>query len=187
MFFVPLHNQPRSAANAFSRPALRQWNRVLDDALASLFASPAGADDAPARAPALDVAETDTAYTVTLEVPGVKRADLKVTVEDRRVSIKAFAADAAASPAAAPAATTAAAQGKAATGAEPASVDAAAPATTPGDRTVYRERLAARYERSFTLPVELDSARASAKLEDGVLVLELPKRTPVAASHITIN
>ncbi len=187
MFFVPLHSHPRPAANAFTRPALRQWNRVLDDALASLFTDPGAAESAPARAPALDVAETDTGYTVTLEVPGVKKADLKVTVEDRRVSIKAYAAEAAASSPAASAATSAATQAHVPTGADPAAVDAPAPATTPGDRSVYRERLAARYERSFTLPVELDSARASAKLEDGVLVLELPKRTPVAASHITIN
>ncbi len=182
MFFVPLHSHPRPAAHPYYRPALRPWNRVLDDALASLLAGSAPSEETPARAPALDVAETDTAYTVTLEVPGVKKADLKVTVEDRRVSIKAFAPETAKPDAAA---TVACALAHAS--AEPVAVEATAQAAHPGDRTVYRERLAPRYERSFTLPVEMDAARASAKLEDGVLVLQLPKRTVAAASQVTIN
>jgi HSP20 family protein len=39
--------------------------------------------------PKLDVAETDTAYTVTLDLPGVARDDVQVSVEGRRVTLKA--------------------------------------------------------------------------------------------------
>ena len=35
----------------------------------------------------MDVTENDTAYTVVLDVPGVSKAQLKVSVEGRRVSI----------------------------------------------------------------------------------------------------
>lgn len=46
------------------------------------------ADDS-ARSPALDVAETDTSYAVTLDVPGVAKEDVKITVEGRRVTVQA--------------------------------------------------------------------------------------------------
>ena len=54
------------------------------------------------------------------------------------------------------------------------------------ERIVYRERAQSRYARSFTLPVELDEAQSSAKLENGVLSLTLTKRRP-AVSRIQIN
>ena len=46
-------------------------------------------DTAPARSPALDVAETDAGYTVKLEMPGVAKDDIKVSVEGRKVSLQA--------------------------------------------------------------------------------------------------
>jgi HSP20 family protein len=155
---------------------------VLDDALTSLTAG-LPTERSPTRSPALDVAETDTAYTVTLEVPGVKKSDLKVTVEDRRVSITAAGSTAAN-----------ASSEAASANANPASTDtsgaapnAGATGTAPPARVLYRERTALRYERSFTVPAEVDAALASAKLEDGILVLELPKRSAVSASQLTIN
>ena len=43
------------------------------------------------RSPALDIAETDQAYTVMLDLPGVARDDVKVSIEGRRVWIEAQA------------------------------------------------------------------------------------------------
>ena len=69
MFFVPVSREFRE-----SRP------------LAHLL----GAFDAAAsRSPALDVAETDAGYTVKLEMPGVAKDDIKVSVEGRKVSLQA--------------------------------------------------------------------------------------------------
>jgi HSP20 family protein len=42
-----------------------------------------------ARSPALDVAEDEASYTVTLDMPGVNKADVKVKVEGRSVQIDA--------------------------------------------------------------------------------------------------
>jgi HSP20 family protein len=56
-----------------------------------------------------------------------------------------------------------------------------------GERVVYRERSARSYARSFTLPTDVDQAESSAKLENGVLTLTLPKRAARAAARITVN
>ncbi len=46
-------------------------------------------DNAASRSPALDVAETDVGYTVKLEMPGVAKDDIKVSVDGRKVSLQA--------------------------------------------------------------------------------------------------
>jgi len=55
------------------------------------------------------------------------------------------------------------------------------------DRVLVRERAQSSYARSFTLPVELDQERSNAKLEHGVLTLELAKRRATSATHISVN
>ena len=42
-----------------------------------------------ARMPAVDVAETDTTYQVKAELPGIRKEDLDVTVDDGVLTIKA--------------------------------------------------------------------------------------------------
>ena len=42
-----------------------------------------------ARIPAVDVGETDTAYQVQVELPGIRKEDLDVTVDDGVLTIKA--------------------------------------------------------------------------------------------------
>ena len=41
------------------------------------------------RSPAIDVAETDAAYVVTLDMPGVAKEDVQVSVEGRRLTVQA--------------------------------------------------------------------------------------------------
>ena len=107
------------------------------------------------RVPALDVAESDTAYTLTLDLPGLSKDQLKVTVQGRWVSIDASA--------------TAAAQAK------------------EGERVLYRERSAAHYARTVSLPAEVDQSTSSAKFENGVLTLTLAKKVPTGATQISIS
>lgn len=77
MFFVPVTRDSR------------QLSRLFDDTFERFF-SPAPAGDADtARHPALDVAESDAAYTVKLDVPGVAKEDVKVSIEGRQVSVQA--------------------------------------------------------------------------------------------------
>ena len=70
MFFVPVSRDSRHRAH-------------LLDAI----------ENAPSRSPALDVAETDVGYTVKLEMPGVAKDDIKVSVEGRKVSLQAQSAN----------------------------------------------------------------------------------------------
>jgi HSP20 family protein len=52
---------------------------------------------------------------------------------------------------------------------------------------LVRERAASTFARSFVLPVELDQERSNAKLEHGVLTLELAKRGDAGVKRITVN
>jgi len=73
MFIVPTFT--RSYARSFARSPL---SALVD------------ADER--RTPAADIAEADTAYVVTLDVPGVAKDDVQVTIEGRRVSVEAKSA-----------------------------------------------------------------------------------------------
>jgi HSP20 family protein len=133
---------------------VRSFDRLFDESLDRFFVgAPGGAS--VRRSPALDVAESEQAYTVTLDLPGVGKDDVKVSIEGRRVSIEAKSAK--------------------------------AHERKNGDRVLVRERAESSYARSFVLPVELDQERSNAKLEHGVLTLELAKRRTAEATRITVN
>jgi HSP20 family protein len=69
----------------------RHFSRLFDDTLERYFApaSAATAETPTARNPALDVAESDRAYTVKLDMPGVAKEDVKVSIEGRQVNVQA--------------------------------------------------------------------------------------------------
>jgi len=138
MFLVPL-NRPTSLA--------RSLDRLFDERFFDAVAAP--------RGPALDVSEDDKTYTVKLDVPGVAKEDLQVSIEGRRVSVQAETKS--------------------------------AEEQKDGARAVYRERRAQSFARTFTLPVELSSVDATAKLENGVLTLVVPKLAARTAARIAVN
>ncbi len=63
----------------------RHLSRLLDDTLERFFVTP----EAATRSPALDLADTGSAYSVRLEIPGVAKEDVKISVEGRQVSVQA--------------------------------------------------------------------------------------------------
>ena len=67
----------------------RQLSRLFDDSFERLFGNAAAPRGVASRSPALDVAETDRDYTVKLEMPGVTKDDIKVSVEGRQVTVQA--------------------------------------------------------------------------------------------------
>jgi HSP20 family protein len=140
----------------------------------------------PARTPTLDLVESAAAYTATLELPGVQKADVQVQVEGKRVTVKTQVATAT------PASDRVAAE----PAPEPAPQPATQPATQPTQTAAdfesqplinYRERVTSRFARSFNLPQEVNAQDVQAKLENGVLTLTLPKRVPHQAAQVTVN
>ncbi len=55
------------------------------------------------------------------------------------------------------------------------------------ERTLHAERVFGKVTRSFTLPQEVDEARAEAKFRDGVLELTLPKKATAQRKQISIQ
>ena len=158
MFVLPI------TRNASARAATPRFAHSLERLLDASFERAAPAPST--RTPALDVNETDTHYTLLLDVPGVTREQLKVTVEGRRVTLETVDT---------------VAVGSAATEAAPTA------AATRTVRELYRERSAARYARTVSLPAEVDQAASQAKFENGVLTLTLSKKVPTGATQISIS
>jgi HSP20 family protein len=81
MFLVPMTRNASELARSF--------DRLFDDSFERFFAPAAQNGNGAPRSPALDVAESDSAYTVKLDLPGVAKDDVKVSIDGRRVSIEA--------------------------------------------------------------------------------------------------
>jgi HSP20 family protein len=105
--------------------------------------------------PRLDLSETEKAFEVQAELPGVKKDDVKVSIDGQRVTIEGECQQ--------------------------------ANEQRAGEQVVYSERSTRRYQRSFTLPSEVDDAGAEARLENGILMLTLPKKQGGAAKRLTIQ
>ena len=58
---------------------------------------------------------------------------------------------------------------------------------TKDERVLHTERVFGKVTRSFTLPQDVDEAKAEAKFRDGVLELTLPKKQAAARKQISIQ
>jgi len=58
---------------------------------------------------------------------------------------------------------------------------------TQDERVLHTERSFGKVSRSFSLPQEVDEAKAEAKFRDGVLELTLPKKAAAARKQVTIQ
>ncbi|CAN5154073.1 hypothetical protein BH11PSE9_BH11PSE9_31760 [soil metagenome] len=182
MFVLPLSRVAHSAAH---RAALApQFNRAVDRLFEQSFdrilrAAPTAE---PVRTPAMDVSETDTAYTVVLDVPGATREQLKVSVEGRRVSVETVAVE----PVAAQAAKVDTINADATADATAAPQNAPQAAAPAAPRVLYRERTAANFARTVSLPTEVDQTASQARFDNGVLTLTLAKKVPTGATRLTV-
>lgn len=81
---TPKHFLPtfrRSATDVFA-PVQREFNRVLEE-----FGAGWNAITDLTHAPHMDVAETKDAVELTIELPGMTQADVKITLEDEMLTI----------------------------------------------------------------------------------------------------
>jgi HSP20 family protein len=81
MFLVPMSRE--------SRELSRRFDRLFDDGFERFFAALAPTEGASTRSPALDVTESEREYSVKLDMPGVAKEDVKVSIDGRHVTVEA--------------------------------------------------------------------------------------------------
>ena len=84
MFLMPATRSliARNGSDIWATDVFRALDRVFDDGAHAARAE-------ATRAPALDVRETEAAYVVTVDLPGVSKEQVKVSIEGKRVRIEA--------------------------------------------------------------------------------------------------
>ena len=156
-----VRRNPSSVAGLRQRGVDDQVGRLIETMFDDMFApfTQGGAlsqrNAEAAMRPRLNVSETEAAFEVQAELPGVKKEDVKVAIEHQRVTIEAQAHH--------------------------------ETAQREGENVLYSERSASGFMRSFMLPSEVDDTQAQARMENGVLMLTLPKKNGGAAKRITIQ
>ncbi len=134
------------------------FNELVDDLFKGFLVRPVAYDGRTNGAlprVKVDVAEKNGAYTVTAELPGVKKDDIQVTIDGAEVTLTAEVKR--------------------------------EKEVTQDERVLHTERVFGKVTRSFTLPQEVDEAKAEAKFRDGVLELTLPKKAAAARKQVTIQ
>lgn len=101
--------------------------------------------------PAVDVEEKDDTYHISVDLPGLKKDEIKIDLHDSVLTLS-------------------------------------------GERTRevkgegrYAERSYGKFQRTFTLPHQVDAEKIEAKFEDGVLYIALPKAETAKARSIKIQ
>ena len=128
------------------------FNDLVDDLFKGFFVRPVGYEG---RGMKVDIAESNGAYVVNADLPGVRKEDIQVSVDGNEVTLSAEVKRE-----------------------KEASKD---------ERVLHSERVYGKVTRSFSLPQEIDEARAEAKFRDGVLELKLPKKAAAARKQVTIQ
>lgn len=84
MFLIPVSRKSPELA--------RGLDRLFDDSFFDrVFGVTPQGEAAGSRSPALDVSESERAYTVHMDLPGVAKSDVKIAIDGRRVNVEANA------------------------------------------------------------------------------------------------
>lgn len=103
--------------------------------------------------PSLDVVENQDDYTVTVDLPGVNKKDLDISVADNVLTIKGEKHE-----------------------------------SNENKGKVYRkETWSGSFQRTISLPRGVDTGKIDARMEDGVLVVSLPKREEAKPRQIAVS
>ena len=128
-------------------------NRALDEA----FASNGSARRSSVWVPAMDIAERADGFTIQVDLPGVRPADVELNFEQGVLTIR---------------------------GTKPSALDEK---TEEEYRLHARERVSGAFERSLRLPNHVDTERIEAAFADGVLTITVPKAQAALSRRIEIR
>jgi HSP20 family protein len=104
------------------------------------------------RLPRTNIQEVDKSYVLTMEMPGVEKKDIDVSIENDQITISAESSEAAES-----------------------------------KEFIRREIRSAKFRRSFTLGDGIDRGKIVAKLDNGVLTVELPRSEKSVGRKVNID
>lgn len=125
----------------------------------------------------VDVREDQDHIYVEAELPGFRKDDIDITLENQTLVITAERSEGNESSEGQPVQGRQAGKGQAGN----------ATATRPRGEYLLRERRYARFQRSFTLPPTVDESSVNAKLADGVLTVTLNKREETKPRKIQVS
>jgi len=174
-----LHGTPLHAVNRLARVVEGLFDHTMGRGELTRF--PRSLDDVEAglshalgiTSIKVDVAEQPKEYTVTADLPGVSKENLKVDLDSERGVLTIAAEKTTTATSGSPSGSTAG--GKAEGGKE---------AASDGDTTWHQvERSYGRVSRTLRLPPDVDIDKVTAKLDAGVLHLTLPKKPTPDASR----
>ncbi len=133
-----------------------RMSRLVDDAFNDFLAPAQSAFQAggEAWAPAVDISEDDEALRFLVEMPGMTKDDVEITLEDNSLSLRGerkFERD--------------------------------------EESTHYHriERAHGSFSRTFHLPSNVDSAQATARFDNGVLEIAVPKTAEAKPRRLEIG
>jgi HSP20 family protein len=127
-------------------------NSGLFPAFPRMYGEDVASDSPPQRLPRTNIEETEKEFVFTMEMPGLTKKDVEVSVENETLTVS-------------------------------------------GEKKVEKEEKkgwlrreirSMRFERSFSLGNEVDLEKITAKMEDGVLFITLPKKTEKVGRKVDV-
>jgi HSP20 family protein len=109
------------------------------------------------RLPRTNIEEKENGYVFKLEMPGLSKKDIEVSVEDDKLTVKGER------------------------------TEEKAEKNGEGDRVLRREIRSTRFERSFSLGNEIDQENIKARMEDGVLTVTLAKKAEKLGRKVDVS
>jgi HSP20 family protein len=132
--------------------SLARRDDLFEDLFREFFATPE--TGVGPLEPAAEVAESDGDVIVKLEVPGVEKDQLHVSVTEDEVTVRGETRK----------------------------------ETEEKKKNYYRQEIRyGAFQRTMALPAEVDPAKASAELKDGMLKLTLPKAAQAKARRVDVS
>jgi len=142
------------------RPFEKSFNNLVDDLFSELPVLYRNGSDTVFKGFApVNIKETDKGYSLEVIAPGFEKSDFKVNVEQDVLTVSAEKKE------------------EVKENAE----------NSNTEKQIRREYSFRSFKRSFTLDEKIDAAGIEAKYNNGVLVLNLPKREVVKATAQEIN
>lgn len=138
--------------------ALRLFNPSFANDLFDVFDRDPGISPAGYTAPKVDVRETDKAYVMDVDLPGVTEKDVEINLKDRVLTIASVQ-----------------------------EADREDKKKEGKEEYIIRERRTACFSRKFTLPEDIETEKVSAEFKNGVLTITIPRRPEVQPRQIAIK